>query len=250
MRRPLSREIVRRRQQMYEIHEATREHLTAAERACVLRYVDLLRGELGDRLVEVYLFGSFARGDAWRPSSPMRSDIDLLVVCSEPPPESKVEDLINRARCSTDARYSDFIREQIRKAKGIMEECEKIVLDVPKSVMDMPGRARQILSAKMKLGRALTDAEVLSFVLNYLYDRNDGDREDGDRPKPGTRRKGDTTGDPGRTIPAEVLRNVNARGRRCQFPDCGIAVFLQYCHREAHVDGGSREAANILHLCY
>jgi len=34
----------------------------------------------GHRLHAVWLFGSFAREDAWRPGWPMHSDIDLLVV--------------------------------------------------------------------------------------------------------------------------------------------------------------------------
>jgi predicted nucleotidyltransferase len=54
--------------------------LTAAERESVDRYVDIVRGELGDELEEVWLFGSAARGDMWAEFWPMRSDIDLLVV--------------------------------------------------------------------------------------------------------------------------------------------------------------------------
>jgi Polymerase beta, Nucleotidyltransferase len=54
--------------------------LTAAERNCVDRYVSILAAELGDRLEEVWLFGSAARGDMWADFWPMRSDVDLLVV--------------------------------------------------------------------------------------------------------------------------------------------------------------------------
>jgi predicted nucleotidyltransferase len=50
-----------------------------AERRCVRRFLDLLE-EAFDDLRQVWLFGSFARGDAWGPHMPMNSDIDLLVV--------------------------------------------------------------------------------------------------------------------------------------------------------------------------
>jgi predicted nucleotidyltransferase len=80
---------------MPSIHESALEHLTFTERACVVRYLDLLCDRLGPRLIEVYLFGSFARGDAWRPGSAMHSDVDLLVVCSERPSESELEEFVN-----------------------------------------------------------------------------------------------------------------------------------------------------------
>jgi len=70
-------------------------HLTEGERDCVRRYVALLRERLGPELVRVVLFGSAARGDMWYAGSPMRSDIDLLVVTATPPAETAVEELIN-----------------------------------------------------------------------------------------------------------------------------------------------------------
>lgn len=48
--------------------------LTAVERECLRRYCRLLDGRLGERLVEVRMFGSAARGDMWPASSPMHSD--------------------------------------------------------------------------------------------------------------------------------------------------------------------------------
>jgi predicted nucleotidyltransferase len=57
--------------------------LTGVEWNCVQCYVNLLRRELGDRLEEVWLFGSAARGDMWAGFWPMRSDIDLLVVTAD-----------------------------------------------------------------------------------------------------------------------------------------------------------------------
>jgi len=69
--------------------------LTETERDCLDRYLALLAGRLGDRLVAVRLFGSAARGDMWGGHSPMHSDVDLLVVTAGAVPESEQEDLLN-----------------------------------------------------------------------------------------------------------------------------------------------------------
>jgi predicted nucleotidyltransferase len=69
--------------------------LTEAERACLARYLELLRARLGGRLVAVRLFGSAARGDMWPASSPMHSDIDLLVVTREELAAPEREELVN-----------------------------------------------------------------------------------------------------------------------------------------------------------
>jgi predicted nucleotidyltransferase len=58
--------------------------LTTIERDCIYRFVGKLSEQLGDKLAEVWLFGSAARGEMWAEFWPMRSDIDLLVVISEP----------------------------------------------------------------------------------------------------------------------------------------------------------------------
>jgi predicted nucleotidyltransferase len=59
------------------------------------RFYALLEKRLGERLVEVRMFGSAARGDMWPPHSPMRSDIDLLVVTSDEPSAVEQEELID-----------------------------------------------------------------------------------------------------------------------------------------------------------
>jgi len=61
----------------------------------VERYRALLRERLGERLVEIRLFGSAARGDMWAAHWPMRSDIDLLVVTRGAIPEETQDELIN-----------------------------------------------------------------------------------------------------------------------------------------------------------
>src|SRR3954449_6487691 len=69
--------------------------LTATERDCLERYCRLLGERLGDRLVDVRMFGSAARGDMWGARSPMHSDVDLLVATREPVPEPEQDDLCN-----------------------------------------------------------------------------------------------------------------------------------------------------------
>lgn len=55
--------------------------INQALQAVAARYVELLRGALGENLVSAILFGSVARGDAGPDS-----DIDLLIVGEEFPP--------------------------------------------------------------------------------------------------------------------------------------------------------------------
>lgn len=69
--------------------------LTELERDCLGRYLLLLRERLGSRLVEVRMFGSAARDEMWPPSSPMHSDVDLLVVTHDVLTEAEEEDLVN-----------------------------------------------------------------------------------------------------------------------------------------------------------
>jgi predicted nucleotidyltransferase len=69
--------------------------LTDEERGCLDRYCALLRERLGERLVEVRMFGSAARGDMWAAHAPMNSDIDVLVVTRDDVPDPEQEQLLN-----------------------------------------------------------------------------------------------------------------------------------------------------------
>jgi predicted nucleotidyltransferase len=69
--------------------------LRPRESDCLGRYCVLLRERLGDRLVEVRMFGSAARGDMWPAHSPMNSDIDLLVVTRGEVAAAEQEELLN-----------------------------------------------------------------------------------------------------------------------------------------------------------
>jgi hypothetical protein len=117
-------------------------------------------------------------------------------------------------------------------------------------------RARQI--ACEKKNRILDEGETVEVLADHYLDSFDEDRR-----KPAARRMADTSasggnGIPsGRTIPAEVRREVFLRGdpnrkkpvHKCQFPNCERTMYLQFCHREPHAHGGGREADNILLLC-
>jgi predicted nucleotidyltransferase len=65
------------------------------ERDCLARFCALLQARLGDRLVEIRLFGSAARGDMWPAHSPMHSDIDLLIVTRAAVAEQEQEALLD-----------------------------------------------------------------------------------------------------------------------------------------------------------
>jgi predicted nucleotidyltransferase len=54
--------------------------LSQDERSCLARYLVVLVRGLGERLEEIVLFGSVARGESWPKGMPIRSDLDLLVV--------------------------------------------------------------------------------------------------------------------------------------------------------------------------
>ncbi|MGH2375347.1 MAG: nucleotidyltransferase domain-containing protein [bacterium] len=72
-----------------------RLHLTATEVDCIDRYVAFAIDRLAGNLVEVWLFGSAARGDMWPAHSPMRSDVDLLIVTRVPVDPTLIDELVN-----------------------------------------------------------------------------------------------------------------------------------------------------------
>lgn len=71
------------------------KYLTETERKCVLRYLTLLSDALEDNLCEVWLYGSYARGDMWWQTSSMHSDVDLLILTENPVPEDVQQSLTN-----------------------------------------------------------------------------------------------------------------------------------------------------------
>jgi predicted nucleotidyltransferase len=70
-------------------------HLNASERECLGRFIEQVRAAIGDNLREVWLFGSFARGDAWWQGAQMHSDIDLLLLTYAAVASATIDDLLN-----------------------------------------------------------------------------------------------------------------------------------------------------------
>jgi hypothetical protein len=105
-------------------------------------------------------------------------------------------------------------------------------------------RARVLASRKEK--KLLSEGETVEVLTEHYLNSFDPDRK-----RPRKRRMPDTRGRPGRTVPAEVKRDVCARphGDRCAVPGCDNHVFLDYAHKQPHWDGGSREARNLHRLC-
>jgi predicted nucleotidyltransferase len=68
--------------------------LSERERSCLERYVDLLVETLGERVLEVSVFGSVARGESWPRGMPIRSDLDLLVLTDAPLQQDEIDDLV------------------------------------------------------------------------------------------------------------------------------------------------------------
>lgn len=74
--------------------------LSASERRLIDRLVELLKGQLGEKLAAVWLYGSRARGDGGPPDS----DIDLLVIVSDDdtePIRKRVRGLVEAAAGQT-----------------------------------------------------------------------------------------------------------------------------------------------------
>jgi predicted nucleotidyltransferase len=69
--------------------------LNEQEVRCLQRYCALLGERLSERLVEVRMFGSAARGDMWPAHAPQHSDIDLLVITRGELGEGEAEALLN-----------------------------------------------------------------------------------------------------------------------------------------------------------
>jgi hypothetical protein len=105
-------------------------------------------------------------------------------------------------------------------------------------------RAQQVASRKEK--RPLTEGQTIEVLADHYLDSFDPLRKE-----PGTRRMPSTEGQPGRHVPAEVARQVHARNRgKCSVPGCDRHFFVQKAHIKAHRFGGSREAHNLVELCW
>lgn len=105
-------------------------------------------------------------------------------------------------------------------------------------------RARQVASNKKQ--KPLTEGQTIEALADHYLDSYDTMRKE-----PRARRMPSTEGQKGRHLPAEVARQVHARHRgKCSVPGCDRDVFVQKAHIHAHRFGGSREAHNLIDLCW
>jgi hypothetical protein len=149
---------------------------------------------------------------------------------------------LGRAADRTAGQLAFLIQKAIAEedAKSVVEP---VTLMLKPEVRDKMGRIREIVSRKV--GEAVTNEQVVEFTFDYFLEN-----EDPDRVPAGTRRKGPTVKDPSRAIPRSVRQKVLERGRKCQVHGCSNHLFLSFAHIEWHASGGSREAGNLLILCF
>jgi predicted nucleotidyltransferase len=86
---------------------------------CLNRCCGMLSELLGERLVEVRMFGSAARGDMWPGHAPQHSDIDLLVITRGAVDEAEAESLLNETyllylECGRQLSPQFFAEERLR----------------------------------------------------------------------------------------------------------------------------------------
>lgn len=94
--------------------------------------------------------------------------------------------------------------------------------------------------------RALSEGQTIEILADHYLDSFDPMRRE-----PRARQTPSTEGQPGRHIPAAVAREVHSRKRgKCSVPGCDKDIWVQKAHLVAHRFGGSREAYNILDLCW
>jgi len=105
-------------------------------------------------------------------------------------------------------------------------------------------RARNLASRKTR--KLLSEGQTVEVLSDHYLDSFDIERK-----QPRRRRMDDTAGQPGRRVPAEVERAILARqGDRCAVPGCDHVIWMNMAHVRPHRDGGSREADNLLYLCW
>jgi hypothetical protein len=132
-------------------------------------------------------------------------------------------------------------REEV--AQGT-EEVIPISLHVTERALEDFHRAKTIAEGKAE--RNLTQGQVFGILADTYLDVYDEERV-----KPGKRRMPHTSLVKGRSVPAEVKREIAARqGRKCAVPYCDHDAFLNYAHVGVpHRNGGSREARDLIRAC-
>ena len=130
------------------------------------------------------------------------------------------------------------------------EEVTLVTAYVTLPVKDDLDRAVVLTSRRAHM--RLTLGQTLGMVVNdWLDDHDELRRTEGTRRLPDTTTiPGGPAGPPGRSVPAEVNREVRRRSDdRCIVPFCDNGIWLHRSHRVPHAEGGSREADGLDLLC-
>ena len=167
----------------------------------------------------------------------------LLKVLSRPELRREGDDWIGWAEEGSARELETRIRERAVEVES-GEPASTLTAVLTASAQLTFDRARRIASRKKQ--RPLTEGQAIEALADHYLDSFDPLRR-----TPRKRRMPPTAGRLGRHLPAAVARQVHARWRgKCSVPRCDRDVFVQKAHLRAHRFGGSREADNILDLCW
>jgi predicted nucleotidyltransferase len=108
--------------------------LSDAERSCLDRYLDLLVERLGERLLEVAVFGSVARGESWPAGMPIRSDLDLLVLTETPAGQEEIDALVE-ATMPLFLECGRQLGAQFRTRQGVAEGSPEFVEELQRDAI-------------------------------------------------------------------------------------------------------------------
>jgi len=151
-------------------------------------------------------------------------------------------DWLEMARHRSARRLRDLM-DQVEREATSGERVTHVTVLMTDSGREDFSAARRLLSRRNK--RVVAGGEAVEMLSRcYL------DREDPARKRPARRRMPHTAGHPGRTVPAEVVRELLARNDgRCPVSLCDHRIWMDMAHRVPHRHGGSREADNLAYLC-
>jgi len=167
----------------------------------------------------------------------------LLKVLSRPELRREGDDWLGWAEEGSTRELETRIRERAVEIES-GEPASTLTATLTASAQLTFDRARQIASRKKK--KPLTEGQTIEVLADHYLDSFDPLRKE-----PRARRMPPTAGQPGRHVPAEVARQVHARHRgKCSVRGCDRDCFIQKAHLKAHRFGGSREADNLVELCW
>lgn len=136
--------------------------------------------------------------------------------------------------------FRERVRERIADVRG--RQVRRTLYMTPEGSNEFDKTIREV---SHRLGVEATPGEAAEVAFRFYNSKHVlADQAEG------TRRKGDTTGDPSRYIPVQARRQVlEEHGDRCLLRWCSNRFWLQFMHLEAHAEGGSREPENLRRGC-